>query len=240
MKYFELTCTAYIKEDISFTQSFDILSRYISYSMAQDEELKKLHSTTGFKHYLFGGLLPIERDKIYLKGNTYKFVIRSLEKSFIDRLSTTLRANIDNPHLLIVETHKKTINQFFISELYSATPVIVTVAKDRYWVKEDDLMLLHKQLQDNLEKKYQEFYNEPIKSIQNFIQLFELKNNRLQTIQTNKTHSDGKPVKFYGNKFKIVPNEDEVSQKLAFVALACGLGEKNSFGGGFCLGRGMR
>lgn len=208
--------------------------------MAQDEKLKSLHDTTGFKYYSFGGLLPVERNKPYTKGNTYQFVIRSLDRDFIERLSTALRANIDNPHLLIVETHKKIIDQFFISELYSATPVIVTVDKDRYWVKEDDLMLLHKQLQDNLEKKYQEFYSEPIKSLQSFIQLFELKNNRLQTIQTNKTHSDGSFVKFYGNKFRIVPNEDEVSQKLAFVALACGLGEKNSFGGGFCLGKGMK
>ena len=47
-------------------------------------------------------------------------------------------------------------------------------------------------------------------------------------------------VRFFGNKFRIVPNEDEVSQKLAFVALACGLGEKNSFGGGFCIGGGRR
>ena len=30
-------------------------------------------------------------------------------------------------------------------------------------------------------------------------------------------------------------NEDDVSQKLAFIAFTCGLGEKNSFGGGFCL-----
>lgn len=35
-------------------------------------------------------------------------------------------------------------------------------------------------------------------------------------------------------------NEDKVSQKLAFIALACGLGEKNSFGGVFCLGKGIR
>jgi CRISPR-associated endoribonuclease Cas6 len=151
-----------------------------------------------------------------------------------------MRKNIDNPHLLIVETDKKTIKQFFITELYSATPVIVTMAKGRYWVKEDDLMTLHKQLQDNLEKKYQDFYNKPIKSNQSFIQLFELKNHRLQTIQSNKRYSDGKPVKFYGNKFRIIPNEDEISQKLAFMALACGLGEKNSFGAGFCLRKGMR
>ncbi len=48
-----------------------------------------------------------------------------------------------------------------------------------------------------------------------------------------------KEVRLFGNKFKIIPNEDEVSQKLAFVALGAGLGEKNSFGGGFCSYRNM-
>ena len=240
MKYFELICTAYIKKDIEFTQSFEILSTYISYVMMRDEQLKALHNSSGYKYYVFGGLLPIEQEKIYTKGKTYKFVIRSLDERFIDTLSKTLRENIDNPHLLIVETHKKIIKQFFVSELYSATPVIISLTNKKFWTKEDDLMILHKQLHDNLEKKYQEFYDKPIESSQNFIQLFELKNNRLQTIKTNKTHSDGSPVKFYGNKFRIVPNEDETSQKLAFVALACGLGEKNSFGGGFCLGKGNR
>ncbi len=241
MQYFELTCTAYIKNDITFTESFERLSTYITYAMMRDEKLKALHNSSGYKYYVFGGLLPIEKSRICAKGNTYKFVIRSLDESFIDTLSKTLRENIDNPHLLIVETHKRAIRQFFISELYSATPVIVSLkGSDKFWAKEDDLMLLHKQLQENLEKKYKSFYGEEINPKQNFIQLFELKNNRLQTIQTNKTHSNGSPVKFYGNKFRIVPNEDEMSQKLAFVALACGLGEKNSFGGGFCLGKGMR
>jgi len=235
LKYFELICTAYIKKDIEFKRSFEILSTYISYAMMRDDKLKELHSSRGFKHYIFGGFLPIEREKIYTSGNSYKFSIRSLDEKFIDTLSQTLRENIDNPHLIIVESHKKSIKQFFISELYSATPVIVSMSSGRFWTKEDDLMLVYKQLQDNLEKKYQEFYNTPIRGIQNFIQLFELKNNRLQTIQTNKTHSNGSAVKFYGNKFRVVPNEDEISQKLAFVALACGLGEKSSFGGGFCL-----
>ena len=51
---------------------------------------------------------------------------------------------------------------------------------------------------------------------------------------------DGGFIRFFGNKLRIVPNEDELSQKLAFTALACGLGEKNSYGGGFCLGEGVR
>ena len=59
---------------------------------------------------------------------------------------------------------------------------------------------------------------------------------------TRKDQKTGKvsSFRFFGNKFKIIPNEDEVSQKLAFVALGCGLGEKNSFGGGFCISGGKR
>ena len=89
---------------------------------------------------------------------------------------------------------------------------------------------------DNLEKKYKSFFGEEIaldSAAQNFIQLLELKNRKPQTIKVKK---DGGFIRFFGNKLRIVPNEDELSQKLAFTALACGLGEKNSYGGGFCLG----
>ncbi len=236
MKYFELTCTAYLKDNITFTESFEIISKYISYSMAQDDKLKTIHKSKGFKYYTFGGFLPIEKEKIYSKSSTYKFTIRSIDKSFMDTLSIELRKNINNPYFLIVETNKKIVKQFFVTELYSATPVISTMPNGRFWMKEDDLMLLYEQLQNNLERKYQGFYNEKIESSQNFIQLLELKNNRSQSIQITK---NSKKTRLFGNKFKIVPYEDEVSQKLAFLALGCGLGEKNSFGGGFCLGKGI-
>lgn len=239
MNYFELTCTAYIKKDISFKESFELISKYISFSMSKTDELKALHEKLGFKHYSFGNFFPIEKEKIYKKGNTYQFILRSLDVAFIDGLSKALRQNIDNPNFLVIETHKRAVKQFFISELYSATPVIVSIENGLFWTmeKDGDIMKLQKQLHDNLEKKYQSFYGEPIKSDQNFIQLLEVKNRVPQTIQITK---NGKTIRLFGNKFRIVPNEDEISQKLAFVALACGLGEKNSFGGGFCLGKGVR
>lgn len=239
MKYFELTCTAYIKKDLSFKESFEVISKYISFSMAQQDELKELHAKQGFKHYGFGNFYPIEKDKIYKKGNTYQFVLRSPDEDFIDRLSKTLRQNIDNPNFLVIDTHKRTVKQFFISELYSATPVIVSIENGLFWTmeKDGDIMKLQKQLHDNLEKKYQSFYDEPIKSEQNFIQLLEVKNRVPQNIQITK---NGKTIRLFGNKFRIVPNEDEISQKLAFLALSCGLGEKNSFGGGFCVAKGLR
>jgi len=234
MKYFELTCTAYLKKDINFKESFEILAKYISFSMAQDKQLKTTHEAKGFKHYTFGGLFPIEKERVYKKGSTYSFTLRSIDENLIEILSKELRKNINNPNLHIVETNKKRVNQFFINELYSATPVIITVEDGFYWTmeKDGDILKLQRQLHDNLEKKYFDFYGEKIKAKQNFIQLLEIKNQVPQTIQITK---DGKKIRFFGNKFKIVPHEDEVSQKLAFLALGCGLGEKNSFGGGFCL-----
>ncbi len=239
MKYFELTCTAYLKKDIPFKESFETLTKYISFSMAGNEQLKVTHKSSGFKYYTFGGLIPTEQERVYKKGSNYQFTLRSPDEEFIDILAKELRKNINNPNLLVVEAHKKVIKQFFISELYSATPVIVTIKKDLYWTmeKDADIVKLQKQLHNNLEKKYQDFYDEPIKAEQNFIQLLEIKNRVPQNIQITK---QDKKIRFFGNKFKIVPHEDEVSQKLAFLALGAGLGEKNSFGGGFCLGRGMR
>lgn len=236
MKYFELTCLAYLKKEITFESSFELLSKYISFSMYEND-VSPVHQKEGFKHYVFSGFKPKDEDikkKIYRSGETYKLTIRSLDETLIDTLSITLRQNINNENLQVVETHKKTVPQFFITELYSATPIIVSVENGKYWTiqQSGDIMQLQKQLHENAEKKYKSFFGEPLHVNQNFIQLIEIKNQKPQNIRITKA---GKPIRFFGNKFRIVPNEDEVSQKLAFMALACGLGEKNSYGGGFCL-----
>ncbi|MDD5373786.1 MAG: CRISPR-associated endoribonuclease Cas6 [Sulfurimonas sp.] len=241
MKLFELTCVAYIKKDTEFGNSFEAISKYISFSLVRGG-LEESHKRDGFKYYAFSGFRPKKGEinaKVYKKGDSYEFTIRSLDEKLIDTLMHSLRENINNGDFLVIQTTKKAIKQFFISELYSATPTIVSLENKKFWTMQEsgDIMQLQKQLHDNLEKKYQSFYGEKLQSTQNFIQLLEIKNQKPQNIII---HKDGKKVTFFGNKFKIVPNEDEISQKLAFVALACGLGEKNSYGGGFCLARGMR
>ena len=240
MKYFELTCKAYLKKDISFKDSFEAINKYINFSMAQNQELKELHNKkNSYKFYVHNNFYPIEKDKLYKKGNLYEFKIRSIDESFINVLEILLKQNTNNSNLLVVESYKKSIKQFFISELYSIMPVISTNEIGKYWtMKQDgDILKLQKLLQDNLEKKYNAFYGTKLNPTQNFIQLLEIKNQKPQNIWTSK---NGKSFRFFGNKFKIIPNEDEISQKLAFLALGCGLGEKNSFGGGFCISGGKR
>lgn len=239
MKIIELKCTVYVKSDISFESSFEIISKYISYSMCQDEKLEKLHNDfTSFKNYCFGGFYPIEKDKIYKKGKTYTFSIRTIDDDFANRIIPHLTQNTKNENFIVVDVSKKVMSQHFVTELYSATPVIVTMSNKRYWMKEDDIMLLQNQLQQNLLNKYKAFYDKELEPIQNFIQLLELKNNRAQTIKL--TNKNGKQYRLFGNKFRIIPNEDEVSQKLAFLALGVGMGEKSGYGGGFCVGKGMQ
>ena len=241
MKYFELRCKAYCKNDTPFGDSFEALSKLISFSMSRGG-LAELHDRSGYKHFVFGGLLPIETDKIYKKGSVYTFCIRTFDEAFADKLTTALKQNTEHGTFLVVEADKKRVGQFFVGELYTATPTIVSVSAGRYWTFEEDgdILRLQKQLHDNLEKKYKSFFGEEIaldSAAQNFIQLLELKNRKPQTIKVKK---EGGFIRFFGNKLRIVPNEDELSQKLAFTALACGLGEKNSYGGGFCLGEGVR
>ena len=244
MKIFELKCKAYLKTNIELKSSFDVLSKYLNYSIYQNEIYK--NKDTSIKNYCFGNFYPTESDKIYKKNNVYEFVIRSIDEEFIDELEKAIIENMNNGFLLVLSAVKKEIDQFFIRELYSATPVIVSQKKDEtgrqlYWSLDysGDIEMLQNQLQKNLEKKLKLFYPEDMEATSNFIDKIEIKNVKPQSIyfKTIRNQKE-KLVRLIGNKFKIIPKKDDLSQKLAFLSLGVGLGEKSSFGGGFCLGRG--
>jgi len=246
MTIFELKCEAYLKNFIELKESFDILSKYINFSIYQSKELDLENKNRSVNNYCFSNFYPTENDRIYKKDGVYKFIIRSINKVLIEELEYLLCKNINNSYLQVVSTQKKEIKQYFIKELYSATPVIITDRKDErgkqlFWslYYNGDILSLQKKLQNNLEKKLKYFYQEELVDSKNFIQEIELKNQKPQSIYF-KTTKDKKEriIRLLGNKLRIVPNSDDISQKLAFLSLAVGLGEKSSLGGGFCLGKG--
>jgi CRISPR-associated endoribonuclease Cas6 len=249
MKIFELKCITWLKQDVSFEDSFDSISKFINYSICQKDEYKQKHNQNVFNNYCFGGFFPIEKDKFYKKGNTYHFTLRTIHEKFAMELVDLLRANINNPLFQIVQVERRDIKKFFINELYSVTPVVMSLKKENknshqlFWSleKSGDIIELQNQLQDNLLKKYEEFFGEKLETNQNFIQLLEVKNHKPQSIYFRTTKNEiQKRVRLIGNKFRIVPNQDEISQKLAFLSLGVGLGEKISYGGGFCVAKGLK
>lgn len=102
MKIFELRCTAYLKLDINFDESFDCISKFINYSICQKEEYLLKHKKNIFNNYSFGSFMPIEKKKLYRKGNTYNFTLRTIDEKFSLELVNLLRENINNPFLQIL------------------------------------------------------------------------------------------------------------------------------------------
>ncbi len=229
MKFFELTFTVILKMNIRFELSNEQIGKIINKAFLQDAELAELHAVNNFKYYVFNSFYPIENDGEYKAGRAYIFRLRTPDAALSAKLKSLL-PKTENDLFTILTVQFKTTNQSYISNIYTMTPVVVTLENNEYWTQKHDLMLLSKQLQDNLEKKYKGFYQGSEAVPKSFIQRIELLNEKpIAIIYKN--------IKFLGNKFKIWVNEDEASQKLAFMAMACGLGEKNSaVGAGFCTG----
>ena len=229
MEYYELTFTVSPIKDIPFEDCSIKIGEIINKSMLQDGALKKFHKDTGYKFYVYSNFYPIEKDKIYRQGRIYVLKFRTLDLEFAQKIKQFL-SKTKNDLFSILAVQLETFEKKYISNLYSVTPVVVTLQSSRNWVKEDDIFILQQKLQANLEKKYNDFFNEKLQPTQNFIQRIEIKNIKPMVTKYKNT-------KIFGNKFKIYVNEDEVSQKLAFIAMATGLGEKgSSMGLGFCMG----
>ncbi|MFV7791459.1 CRISPR-associated protein Cas6, partial [Aliarcobacter lanthieri] len=67
-KIFELKCITYLKKDISFEDTFDVISKYINFSICKKDEYLEKHNKNIFNNFCFGGFMPLEKDKIYKKG----------------------------------------------------------------------------------------------------------------------------------------------------------------------------
>jgi len=232
MVYYELKCSAYLKDNIHLYDTFDVISKFINYTMLSNSLLQSLHLDKNIKFYVFNTFNKIEKDKIYKKGKIYNFEIRSPNQELLKLLSKYIKSNVNNHKLLVVESNLKRVNIDKIESFTTLTPTIITVDSMFWTIKDNgDINILIKQLHNNLERKYNKFYNTNLNAKENFIETIQLLNSFTIPIKITKNKKD---ILLLGNKFKIKPKQDETSQKLAFMALSCGLGEKNSFGGGFC------
>jgi CRISPR-associated endoribonuclease Cas6 len=227
VEYSQLTISIYLHKDIHFTESNEHIGTAINKAMLLDKELSIKHQTNEFKFYVFNNFYPIEQDKIYRKGRIYIFKIRSLDKAFIEKIKTLI-TKIENLVFKVISIEEKRFRQRQITELYTITPALITV-DNRHWLPQDNFMLVSERFQGGLEKKYKQFFNETLEIGGSFIQRVELLNKVPFSFKYKNT-------KLLANKFRIAVNEDETSQKLAFIAEATGIGEKSSAVGlGFCM-----
>ncbi|WP_352417851.1 CRISPR-associated endoribonuclease Cas6 [Proteiniborus sp.] len=226
MQYFEITVTTYLLRDMYFTDSSEIISKIINKAMLLDNDLSEKHKKNDYKNYVFNNFYPLENNKTYRRGRIYIFKIRTLDKVFAKKIRELIM-KIESEDIKIIATDIKTIWKKHIVELYTVTPALITV-DNKYWLPENDFILLQDRFNANLEKKYKAFYDNNFSINHSFIQRIELLNKIPFSFKYKNT-------RLLANKFRIIPNDDEQSQLLAFTAEAIGIGEKNSAAGlGFC------
>lgn len=229
MKYFELICTVYLKENIHFRGVGEFIGKHISYIMTKDEKLKELHSEHNIKMYCFDYLFPREDDKTYKKGAVYVFKIRTPKEELAKRFRRVM-TQYESSHMKCLGCQLKIMQLRTFDEIYTVTPALATFGK-KYWTVEEDFEELQDRIINNLSKKYKLITGENLNSDSNDIEFIDIKN-KIPIIQRYKEGS------LICNKFKIVFAKNENGRKLAYAALSSGLLEKSStLGLGFVISK---
>jgi len=221
MDYYQLTIFGKLKKDIDFKNSYEEIGKVINHVMGYDNYLKELHEREGIKFYVFSSFYPVAINKPYEKGKIYSFQIRSIDTKFIIRLKNCFEA-VKNDLFYVIITDIKMKKVDFIDELYTKTPAVAVIEKNKHWTLNDySLNILMDRIRKNTVRKYEGWYKKPIPNKFDFIESIQILNSSPIVI----------PYKggiVLGNKMVLKIKKDPLSQKLGGIILATGLLEKNS------------
>lgn len=220
LSYHELRFQAVSKCDLNLRNHHEKLADGVNFCMMGKEETRELHMGKGYKGYCF-----ILREKLPIKtGQIFHLIVRC----FGDRLSALMKECLlqrDNDYFFCqnLEYDRKCTYSHAMRRLAMKTvaPVIIT----DLWTDYSDIDRVIHYLGSNLNKKYNQAAGEkvmhnPIKD--------------LCLVGEKPCIMDYKNICLAGRKVIVVFKDDELSQKMAFVAMAYGLGEKNTAGFGAC------
>ena len=221
-----------LHQDVLLANVQEFLSSNINKAMLEDRILKNMHAIKSFKPYCIGSLYPFDlKNKIYKANQIYVLTIRSIDREFLNSLKRVLKES-RKLDFNVIAIEFLTRDYVYIESAFTLTPAIISIKDEeknyiRYWTKnEGSLDFVKKRIKDNLEKKYQQFFDEKILAPDDFISMITVQNNKPMVYNY-------KGIKLWTNKFKIIFASDEVSQKLASLAFGVGILEKNSLGLGF-------
>jgi CRISPR-associated endoribonuclease Cas6 len=226
--YYDLYVKIEMPHDVSYKDLNNFLSDFINKSLLNDNKLKSMHETKDIKGYVISSLHPIEKDKIYKKGKIYIFNINCYDFYLCSRMKDCLKEMKD-----IKETNMRVHTFKVINELMMTTPAITSTENARYWTLDNSLAVLYEKIDKNMKHKANvilKIDRDKLETSENFIESLELRNDK--DIIFN--YKNGK---LFAYSAYIKVKKDPMSQLLANLCIATGIGEKNSLGFGFCIER---
>jgi len=203
----------------------------------------ELHNKSGYKFFCFSNIFPIGDFK---ENDIRSLLISSPDKFFIKTLIENLPEGINIGEMSFNIESRKLITPFLNknSSIISATPIVIRIPEymyDTYKIPEKyrkkryvywrpcySFEAFVKQLEDNLIKKYNEFYKTDIE-IERIFEMFKF----LKPV-VNHIMIDGKEQVSVGSLWEFTFSYiGKKQRKLLEFGIDCGFGERNSFGFGF-------
>lgn len=220
--------TVLLKQDVHFRESSYRIGQLISKSLLGNKKLKQKHRINEYKYYVYDNLNPINQSGIYKKNRIYIYNIRTPDSYMSENLDVLFNG-LETDFFRVIAVSRKQIQiHKIIKELRTVTPVVMTI-KNGYWKKEHGIHLLKEGINNNILKKYKQYYGEidDLKT-ESFFDSINILSRKPIGIKYKK-------ITFLSHNIKLNIKLDEASQHLAKIAIAAGLLEKNSACGmGYC------
>lgn len=224
MNNFEITVKVYLTKDILQEDCQQEISAILDKVLAENCDFLNFHKENYFKNYCFNSLYPLEKDKLYKEDNIYSFQIRTNNIELAEYLSINLK-NTFSSSIKILKVDIRKIPTKHIDKIFSVTPIVIRT-DNGYWKGVISLEDFERRIKENLIKKYNQITGEKIDEKFPLFVALELKNKKPIAIKLK-----GKTL--LGDKISLKIADDELSQKIANLAIGSGIGEINARGYGY-------
>lgn len=223
-KVYELSLKIYLLKNIEEKEVLQSIAELIDKSFIENSELAEFHETNTYKKYVFNGLYPIERNKIYFKGRIYSFQIRTVDEKLCSHFEKVL-VNEYTDKIKVLTVQKRVVPKKNIEKIYSITPCIEKF-EEGYWKNNHSVEEFEKRLTDNLIKKYAQILD---KEIDEDIEIFTL----ISFDNKKPIGVNYKGVKLLGDKVTLYVAGNLAAQEIAYLAIGTGILEMNARGNGY-------
>lgn len=224
MQVYQIRIKLYMLTDVALNRIQTNLTAFIDKGFLENEELLQMHEENRFKNYCYDLPYPVEKDKIYKKGKIYTVTVRTIDPK-LAKYFQEVCVNSYTDEVKGLTSEIWIIPKKVIDSLYTLTPVILKDDKG-YWRKHMQLAEFENQLKVNLIKKWNTFTGEKLSE---GFSLYTL----LEFLNETPVPMEYKSIKLLGDKIRLQIADNEIAQKLAYMALGTGLLSMNSRGAGY-------
>ncbi|OUP77387.1 CRISPR-associated endoribonuclease Cas6 [Erysipelatoclostridium sp. An173] len=223
MDIYELKIKIYLLKDIKVNETQNYLAYFIDSVLVKNKQYAQMHEQNTYKYYTFDSLYPLAKNGIYKADNIYVFRIRTIDYKLAEYFSNNLSNNRTN-ELQGLTTNIKILKQHLIKKIYTLTPVIIKT-ENGYWKNNLSLNDFEERLKTNLIKKYNNLFNCKLDEDFQFYNYLKFKNK----VPVSRKY---KNITLLGDMLELEIAENDIAQKLAWLAIGVSLGELSARGYG--------